>query len=478
MENYHTTDDKENVERKLNHVLDMGKMYIEAYAHISCTERVGILLAMTAAVNQVKANIQIVRRYLKGNLLDPYKIEYVDYARSIENLVKIWHEELAGSPIVYNLDTSAIPLTNPDEIVLKEDTYYDMMLDVKGVDFYEVRVGLMKNAMLMCSTIENGLDSIARTLRDIVQDYTMLKGDIELQEKKLNNLEAQYDEAMWDTDMDRLKQEAKEYVRTCNNDNLKETYQYFLNRLSRNATDPHDNKVLSELNECYLNGDSTANFVVKNRNQLSFEDIASHFCFVKSHRMVSTHIEMFDLWAPADDDYKDLFVNKAAQELAFLLAPTISMYVDFQYNYQYAALLMAMMDLGLVYRDRRNGIQMMKYVNECYLKDDAIKDQTTLTQWTGKLLGKAYGVIDEDNFNDTNLSLLDFKKLKDYYWLCLSIVNKVVMVNIQERGFAPYLLEEHTLTPAITDYRNSKGESVMERLFILKSAFNRESIFN
>jgi len=437
-----------------------------------------MLLAMTAAVNQVKANMQTVGGYLRAHLLDPYRIDYIAYARSIENLENMWHEELAGSPIFYNLDTSAIPLTKPDEIVAKEDTYYDMMMDVKGVDFYDVRVGLMKNAMLMCNTIENGLKSIANSLRTIVDDYNTLKGDLELQNEKLNNLENMYEKAMWDNDMARLKDTAMEYVRTCNNANLKETYQYFLKRLAREGTDPHDNRVLAELNETYLNGGCPANFIVKNRHRLSFEDIASHFCFTKSHRMVSTHIEMFDLRLPADDDYKDLFVNKAAQELAFLLAPTINLYVDFRHNYQYAALQMAMMDLGLIYSDRRNGVQMMNYVNECYLSDEAIKDQTTLTQWTGKLLGRPYGVIDEDNFNETNLSLIDFNKMKDYYWLCLSIINKVVQVDIEEMGFAPYLMVEHVKTPAITDYKNREDESVMERLFILKSAFNKESIFN
>ncbi len=336
MENYQTADDKENVERKLNHVLDMGQMYIGVYAHITCTERVGMLLAMTAAVNQVKANIQTVGGYLRANLLDPYRINYIAYARSIENLMNLWHEELAGSPIFYNLDTSAVPLTKPDEIVAKEDTYYDMMMDVKGVDFYDVRVGLMNNAMLMCNTIESGLKSIAKSLRDIVKDYSILKSDIELQNKKLNKLENMYENAMWDYDMARLKDEAKEYVRNCNHANLKETYQYFLKRLEREATDPHDNRVLAELNETYLDGGNPANFIVKNRHRLSFEDIASHFCFTRSHRLVSTHIEMFDLWMPADEEYKDLFVNKAAQELAFLLAPTISIYVDFRHNYQYA----------------------------------------------------------------------------------------------------------------------------------------------
>ena len=48
-----TINDHENIERKLNHVLDMGRRITELYPHITCTERAALLLAMTAAVHQV-----------------------------------------------------------------------------------------------------------------------------------------------------------------------------------------------------------------------------------------------------------------------------------------------------------------------------------------------------------------------------------------------------------------------------------------
>ncbi len=456
LENKRATD-KETVERELNHVLDMGKMFLENYAYSTSTERMGLLLAMTAAVRQLESIINKMGAYLRNDILDPYHLNYIDYARSIENLVKIWREELGVTPIAYTFD--------------------DMQVDEDECYFNDVSMLLMKNARPMSEIIEKGLVVIADSLRGIVDYYHRLTNDVELQNKKFHKLENHYEAAMWAKDKVRLIYAAKEYVSTCRCENVQESYQHFLNKLSLDATDYHMNKLLTELNETYLNGESPATFIVNNRNQLSFEDIAQHFCFVKSHRMISTHIEMYDLWSPADEEYKDLFVNRAAQELAFLLAPTIGMYVDFRHNYQYAALQMAMMDLGMIYNELRNGVQMMRFVNECFLKEDAIKDQTTLTQWTAKLLGRRYGVIDEDNFTETNMSLQDFRKMKDYYWHCLSIINKVLKVDIQEMGFASYLLIEHANTPAITDYMNKGGENVMERLFVLKSAFHKESVF-
>ncbi|MCR5241003.1 MAG: hypothetical protein K6E15_12720 [Prevotella sp.] len=474
-----TTSDQENIERKLKHVLEMGNRIIDLYRHITCTERVALLLAMTAAVRQTAANMQTVAALLRKNLLDPFRIDYTGYAREIENLHSIWEDELKGAPIFHNLDNRSRPLTNPHDIALKEDTDYDLTIrteDEDKFDFLETRVGMMRNASLMCEAIDHGLIQIGRTLREIVEDYLRLKSDTTQQEKRLNELERQYEEMMWEVDQERLIGEVKEYIVLCNNNSCKDTYELFLDRMDRQATDPHDIKILAELNEWYLAGQSPALFIVENRDKLNIEDIARHFCFVRCRRLVAQKVESFDLLQPADEQYRDLFMNKAAQELAILMAVTIGTYVDFRHNYQYAALQMAMQDLGLVYSDNRNGIQMRDFINKEYLKNDKpIIDQKTITEWTGKLFGSMFGAMDEQHLLG-NYSQADFNKMKDYYWLCLSIINKVVQLDLEELNFAPYLYEEHEKTPSITDYKNSEGQSIMERLSILKSVIKGETL--
>ena len=475
-----TTTDQENIERKLNHVLDMGKKIIDLYPHITCTERAALLLAMTAAVRQTAANMRTVAAWLRKNLLDTFRIDYTDFARKIENLHKIWDEELKGAPIFHNLDNRSLPITNPNEIVLKEDTDYDLTIrtsDEDNFDFQDTRVGLMENASLMCEAIDKGLEQIGKTLRGIEDDYQNLKDDCDKQDKRLKELEKQYEELMWEDELERFINDVEEYTEQ-SGDKTKKTYQRYLYRLERNATDTLERKVLGELNEWYLGNMRPAAFIVENRDKLTFEDIALHFRFVRCRRLLFQHVESFDLLLPADEAYKNLFVNRASQELAFLLATTIGNYVDFRHNYQYAALQMAMQDLGLVYNDGRNGIQMRDYINKTYLKNDKlIKDQKTLTDWTGKLLGSMFGAMDERHLLG-NYSPDDFEKMKDYYWLCLSIINKVVQLDLQELHFATYLYIEHENTPSITDYKNSEGQSIMERLSILKSVIKGETLFH
>ena len=475
-----TGSDKENIERKLNHVLDMGERIIDFYPHITCTERVGLMLAMAAAVRQVAANMRNVADLLRKNLLDPFRIDYTNYARKFEDMHKIWGEELMGAPIFHNLDTQSRPITDPNEIALKEDTDYDFAIRTEeedNFDFFKTRVGLMNNAPLMCEAIDIGLEQLGKTLRGIVDDYMQLKGDREKQDECLRQLEEQYEGAMWEVDKERLVNEVKEYEVLCNNSKARRTYELFLQRLDREATDPHDIKVLAELNEWYLAGQRSAAFIVENRDKLTFENIASHFRFVRCRKLLSRHIERFDLLQPADEKYDILFVNKAAQELATLLKSTIATTVDFRFGYQYAALQMAMQDLCLILREKNNGLQMMEYINSVYKpKDEQIKDQTTLTKWTGKLLGNKFGTMDEKNLKG-NYNKTDFEKLKDHYWLCLSIINKVVGYDLRELKFAPYLYKEHERTPSISDYRNLEGQSIMERLSEIKSVIRGETLF-
>ena len=474
-----TTSDQENIERKLNHVLDMGKKIIDLYPHITCTERAALLLAMTAAVRQTVANMRTVAAWLRKNLLDTFRIDYTDFARKVENLHKIWGEELKGAPIFHNLDNQSRPITNPNDIALKEDTDYDLTIrtsEEDDFDFLETRVGLMENASLMCEAIDKGLEQISKTLREIVNDYMKLKADPQQQDYRLKVLEQQYEEMMWENELERFVSEVKEYAEV-SGDNSKKTYLRYLNRMDRDATDPLERKTLAELNEWYLGNLRPAAFIVDNRDKLTFEDIALHFRFVRCRRLLKQHVDSFDLLQPADEEYKNLFVNRASQELALLLVPTIGTYVDFRRNYQYAALQMAMQDSGLVYNDSRNGVQMRDYINKAYLKNDKlIKDQKTLTDWTGKLLGSMFGTMDERHLQG-NFSIDDFEKMKDYYWLCLSIINKIVQLDLRELRFAPYLYEEHEKTPSITDYRNSEGQSIMARLSVLKSVIKGESLF-
>ena len=482
-----TTSNQENIITQLDHVLEMGKSIINLNHHFTCTEMAAQMLAMFTAVKQVAANIHSVFIYLKENILDPFKIDYIVKAREIENLHKAWKEEFEGDIIVYNSESCEQPIIDPNTIVLAEDSKYSLRFkesndifydnEEEEVSFSDIRVMLMKSAQSMCEEINNGLEKINKTLRDIESFYYKIKSDKEQQNDCLKNLEDKYNTELWENDKQRFIADVEDRIIYAK-DKTKGGYERYLNNMIIKETVPYENKSLALLNNCFLEEGNRAYLIIQNKDKFTFDDIAQHFYFVKRHKLLTLHIESLDLLLPADKEYEDLFVNKASQELAFLLSSTIGMYVDFKHNYQYAALQRAMQDLGLIYSDKRNGIQMRDYVNKTYLKNDTpIKDQKTLTEWTGKLLKHKFGTMDEHNLQG-NYTADDFTKMKDYYWLCLSIINKVMQLNLRDLQFAPYLYNEHEHTPNITDYKNSEGQNIMERLSFLKSVIRGESIFN
>lgn len=169
-------------------------------------------------------------------------------------------------------------------------------------------------------------------------------------------------------------------------------------------------------------------------------------CWVQEHanRMVNAYMRQYwtakeqrlqdrltELRLPALGAYADLFTSRAAHELANLLVPVIAQHVEFRFHYHYAGWAMAMRDLRLIRSDRRNGLQILRFVNKNFLKgDDQIADQNLLTE-----------VINKNAYH----------KVKDVYHLCLSIINGVVQRDLVSMDFPSEFCKVHPLMPKMED---------------------------
>jgi hypothetical protein len=134
---------------------------------------------------------------------------------------------------------------------------------------------------------------------------------------------------------------------------------------------------------------------------------------------------------------------------------------------------MAMMDMGLIKADERNNLPLMNYVNSRF--GEEIKEQSTLSRWTGKLLGARFGTIDEHSLQRTDYSIEDFVKLKDYYWRSLSIINQLLCRNLKDEGYAEYLHVEHENAPELCNYIYNDAKSINERIDTLKLALGKSN---
>ena len=57
-------------------------------------------------------------------------------------------------------------------------------------------------------------------------------------------------------------------------------------------------------------------------------------------------------------------------------------------------------------------------------------------------------------------------------------IQKFLQLDLDELGFADYLLDDHENTPNINDYKDKEGKSIMNRLSVLKSVIKGETLFN
>lgn len=177
----------------------------------------------------------------------------------------------------------------------------------------------------------------------------------------------------------------------------------FLKQLDRDATDLLSIEMLVTLNRLYLNGEDHLSYIFDHRHELKQEHITRHLCFISCRKLVEQEIELFDLRQPAPGADADLFTCRAAKELVELLNPAITDRVDFDYSYQFAAWVKAMMDLNLIYsnkdeNNKRNGTLIVNYVFKAFRERI---DKSTL-----------FSYINKEK---------EFEKIKDQYDLIMSI---------------------------------------------------------
>ncbi len=155
------------------------------------------------------------------------------------------------------------------------------------------------------------------------------------------------------------------------------------------------------------------------------------------------HDTLTNLCLPATRANIDLFTSRAAEELATLLVPVIAQNVDFRHRYHYAAWAMAMRDLGLIDKKKRNGLLIMNFINRHFLKEyEKIAVQNLLTE-----------IINKN----------DYDKVKAPYWHCLSILNQILQRHLPSLGIPEAFHHPHPNTPTIP---------ITDRLHLLQLAIH------
>ena len=257
-------------------------------------------------------------------------------------------------------------------------------------------------AYKMFDMIFLGLDGILKLMHSMQKHQQMLPNNPDMRDQRWQWMLDDYREKMWEDDKQLLLERLESHIKQHGRD--KDSLTTLRNRIDEEGTNRLFGGVVATLNWHYLHEEDHVTYVFDHRDQLTKEQMTQHLKFIHIHQLLEQEIELCDLRLPALGAYADLFTCRAAQEMATLLAPIIARNVDFRHHYQYAAWAKAMMDMGLIYADRRNGTAMVRFINEAFGEQI---DKSTILRYLNKD---------------------DFKKFKDPYRNILSVIHQALLL--------------------------------------------------
>lgn len=262
-----TSSDKQNLERKLNHLLSLIDTLVNHFPHITCSEKAAMLLTISTDAKQVAANVGIVRNILISHLVDSFAIDYSDYARNFESRRSKMIEQLAGAPMLISYDTTSLPITDTANILAEENRNFNVC-QINGLTRTDYLLHyLIDNSARIFDDIIDSLTLIIADLKCIADDdyYALIDGRIDLQ-AAYNNLRVLY--------LNAEKQSATERINFRISGEMS-CHRYTtsnINALMRYHMQEYDDITLAE-----LDGESAAKYIVQHRSTLTINHLRTHF---------------------------------------------------------------------------------------------------------------------------------------------------------------------------------------------------------
>ena len=341
-----------------------------------------------------------------------------------------------------------------DDQVFGESTFY------KNSQLKNAHKVLLDSSAHLYERIRKELSVIIGMLYDIYQYEQSLRSCIQ---EKYDKLYLEYEENEWKLDKEKFKEHTLYQItgHTCVVERLNRYYPIYLDEFN-------------QYEHGCANAQKPFGYIFQHRKELSQDDLHGIFYRLHCKRTLENCIAYFDL--VKEPQYKLIFKNRAMEELVTMLMPTITNYKGFKYAYQFVVVLMVCDDLKLTQtKNKKRGAQYVAFMNQNLKEEFWASDSSTYNPYLRKLKGRNFRKLSKDNYYNTEYNDTEFEKLKDVYWYTLSVVNKVLKLDLKPSRFAGYLRTEHPKTPPIIDFANTSAKSIdRNRLFLLRDVLNGE----
>lgn len=358
---------------------------------------------------------------LENTIIDEYDLDYERSHKIISHCITDLEDafHLNGSGDVEemrNIYKDAV-----ENIESKEnDLGYDFVTCDK-CDSRQINHTLLNNQFDVENNAYGTLLQIRSRLKNIIQDHEAFETDIEIDTEssrcfipvlrmRFSNIQENYRTSeIWLRTIQELKAKIRQKLR--NTARTKEDYKEWLSDYQYNATG------LAKL--CKNGIDDAVTIIYEKRANYSEADLADLCQYIETCRLLETRILAFDVTGVPSGAYSDLFVNKACEQLMWKIElPWCN-----KSKYEYAALLFAMLDLGIALKYKRSSTQFAAFVNRKF-KESVTADDIRKSR--SKLINESFGSMTdeqlEERFDDTQREVLK-NKYKEYYDILNSTLN-------------------------------------------------------
>lgn len=467
---------QDNLKSSFDHFVSLGKVLNLSYPKLWPSEQGTLMYALLMAGRRLSMYMAQAYRIQDKFIPDITGLNLIETRGELLNLMSYLEQGDCDIDIAYNYRDDSEPVFDPYEIVREENLGTLFPAKEQAQHYVNARKLMIETSKNNYKELYECITGVNEKIDKMLADAKKLKRDNLLRMDRFKAMENYYYKNLWEQDKaalieqilgeieynERLKREGKEFKTE------PEILQEQLSDIHAENTIPGKNNKIGFINLCRANHDEVARLVAENRDNYSYDDMMSHFKYRESDKLITDHLNSRFLLTSCDDYQGKLFENKAAFRFAKLIKGAISCYVGFENKMNAAFLFYAMRDLGLVFCEENNATLMADFIKDVYNEDISAD---TITKPLRKTNGQAFCMIDERNLR--SFTNKEFQKYKEPYWLCFSIINKVL--DIEDVECADYLKQLHP-TIASKDVFEDLEEEDKSKLYFLSSVLRGDTL--
>lgn len=461
---------QDNLKSSVDHFVSLGKVLNLSYPKLWPSEQGMLMYALLMAGRRLSKYMAQAHRLQERFIPDVTGLNLIETRGELLNLMSYLEQGDCDLDIAYSFRDDSEPIFDPYEIVTEENLGNLFPAKEQAQHYVSARKLMIETSKTNYSELDECIKGVNERIDKMLADGKNLKRDKEYRMERFKTMEDYYTKNLWDKDKEQLLARVKGELNDEDNKDLSEMEilnDIFQDLVSDN-TMGNSNPSLSFLNMVRKEREEAARIISEKRTELSVDDVMAHLRFREYDKLITDHINSRLLLESCNEYQGKLFVNKAALEFAKQIKRAIASYVGFDNKMNAAFLFYAMRDLGLVFAEENNATLMADFIKDVY-EEDVSAD--TITRPLRKTNGQAFCMIDERNLR--SFTDKEFQKYKEPYWLCYSIINKVL--DIEDVECADYLKQLHP-TIASKDVFEYLEEEDKSRLYFLSSVLRGDTL--